>query len=282
MNHFQGKTALITGGSSGIGLATALQLAESGANITLLARDPQKLAKACAEVRARCLSPQQKIETLTLDLTNVDHCAPALSAYCQEKGVPDYLFNFAGYAHPGEFKDLDLSIHRQTMEVNYFGTLNAIQAVVPFMIQKRSGTIVNISSIAGFLGIYGYSAYSPSKYAVRALSDVLRYELQEYGIRVSVVFPPDTQTPQLDYENQLKPEITKILDESNKVMTADAVAKSILKDTAKGKYNITPGFDSSFYFFLVNSVGGLTYFVMDRMIASARRRIQAGKNNRSH
>ncbi len=174
------------------------------------------------------------------------------------------------------------------MDVNYFGTLHVIQSLLPGMIERGSGHIVNISSVAGILGVYGYSAYGPTKFAIRGLSDSLRYELAEHGIRVSVVFPPDTQTPQLDYENQYKPPVLVELDKANKVMTAEAVAQSILNGVARGQYAITPGFDSTLYYQLTNFFG-LVYPVMEFMVAQARRTLRkspnrdgAAKNNGRH
>jgi 3-dehydrosphinganine reductase len=161
------------------------------------------------------------------------------------------------------------------MDVNYFGTLYAIQSLLPGMIARGSGHIVNLSSVAGILGVYGYSAYGPTKFAIRGLSDTLRYELAEHGIRVSVVFPPDTQTPQLEYENQYKPPLLVELDKNNKVLSAETVAKSILKGVARGQYIITPGFDSTLYYQLTNFFG-LVYPVMEFMVAQARRAIRAG------
>jgi 3-dehydrosphinganine reductase len=99
------------------------------------------------------------------------------------------------------------------------------------------------------------------------------------GIRVSIVFPPDTQTPQLEYENQHKPPVLRELDKANKVLQPDTVADAVLKGVAKGRYVITPGFDSSLYFQLTNFFG-LVYPVMDRMVAAARKAVSRS-NGRS-
>ena len=91
------------------------------------------------------------------------------------------------------------------MDLNYFGTVNMVKALLPAMLERGSGHIVNISSVAAFLGVFGYSAYGASKYAVRGFSDVLRAEVKPLGVRVSVVFPPDMDTPGLANENKTKP-----------------------------------------------------------------------------
>lgn len=271
---FSNKLALITGGSSGIGLALAKQLTAQGAQVWIMARDPGKLSAAAAQIHSNGSS--NPVETLQADVADEAAVQAAVAALTERAGVPDLLFNCAGVAEAGRFVDHDLSIFRAMMEINYFGTLHMIQAVVPGMLQRGSGHIINFSSIAGFLGIYGYSAYGASKFAVRGLSDILRTELAEHGIRVSVVFPPDTDTPQLEYENHTKPPVTRELDKNNKVMQPEAVADAVLKGVARGRYVITPGFDSTLYFKLSNFFG-LVYPVMDWMVAVARR--AAGRDN---
>jgi 3-dehydrosphinganine reductase len=145
------------------------------------------------------------------------------------------------------------------------------------MIERASGTIVNISSMAGFLGAYGYTAYGASKYAVRGFSDALRAELKPLGITVHIVFPPDTDTPQLVYDNANKSFVTKELSGSAKVMSPDAVANSVINGINRRKYAIKPGFDTSFLYHLSHFLGDFTYPVMDLLISVAMR-----KERRSH
>jgi 3-dehydrosphinganine reductase len=139
------------------------------------------------------------------------------------------------------------------------------------MIKRGSGHIVNISSIAGFLGVYGYTAYGASKYAVRGFSDVLRAEMKPLGIQVSVVFPPDTDTPQLAYENQFKPPETKELAGNAHAVSPEIVAKAILRGVARRQYVIIPGFEGKLYYWLGGLVGTGLYPIMDLMVAQARR-----------
>ena len=285
--NYQGKLALITGGSSGIGLALAKKLAAQGCHVWLFARDPVKLDAACHEISAARLDPSQKVGATSVDITQKDSVASVTTELLQQAGVPDLLINSAGFVQPGLFSEQDLDVYRKTMDVNYFGTVYVTRAVLPAMLKRGSGHIVNISSEAGIIGLYGYSSYSPTKFAIRALSDSMRYELTDQGIRISVVFPPDTQTPQLEYEQPFKPPLLVELEKDNKVLSADAVADAIMKGIAQNRYIITPGSESPLYYGLTNFFG-LVYPVMDFMLAQARRSLRgrdgnsAAKNHGGH
>ena len=115
--------------------------------------------------------------------------------------------------------------------------------------------MVNISSIAGFLGVYGYWAYGASKFAVTGFSDVLRAELKPLGVDVSLVFPPDTRTEQLAYETRFKPAVTKALSGGSGVMEPERVADAILRGVTRKRYIITPGSEGRFFYRDAQSVG---------------------------
>lgn len=274
MKNFEGKSALITGGSSGIGLAMAEILAGYGAHVCLLARDPARLEAARQHVMDARRSASQQVNILPADVADYDHLRNVLTPVLDSSGVPDLLVNSAGITYPGLFENLALDIHRQNMEINYFGTLHTIQLVAPGMIRRGSGHIVNISSLVGIHGLYGYSAYSPSKFAVRGLSDSLRYELKPHGIQVSVAFPSDTQTPQLEFEKNLKPPVLRALADSNtRPFPAEAVAQKIIDGIRKEKYLILPSSDSVLLF-LVYSLfpGHALYWLVDRLMDQAYRK----------
>ncbi len=177
------------------------------------------------------------------------------------------LINSAGVAEPAEFGNMGIDKYHWLMDVNYFGTVHSVMAFLPLM--DDGSFIVNISSMAGYLGVYGYTAYSASKFAVRGFSDILRSELKPKNIFVSIVFPPDTQTPQLAYEEQFKSAITKKIAGSASVMLPEKVAHEIIKGIIKKKYLIFPGFDSKFFYHLSNFLGPLVYPLMDFMVSRA-------------
>jgi len=272
MNTFSGKLVLITGGSSGIGLALAKQLMELGANLWIVGRSQEKIDHSLAEIEKFRKTNKQFIHTASVDVIDFQSTNEVLNSLVSQDGVPDIVINSAGATMPGKFEELDIQVFSDLMDVNYFGTVNVIKVLIPHLIQRKTGHIVNISSIAGFGGVYGYTAYCASKYAVRGFSDALRPEMKPYGINVSVVFPPDTKTPQLEFEEPYKPAITKELSGNAAAMSAEAVASSIVKGISKNSYIIAPG-EASFWFFMSNILGKLTYPVMDLMIKDAQKKI---------
>ncbi len=276
-SFYENKLALVTGGSSGIGLALAKGIASQGGNVAILARHKDLLKAAETEILSARKDISQQVFTIAADITDADKLSVSLTKFKIDIGIPDIVINSAGVAHPGKFTTLDPEIFHWMMNVNYFGTVNVLKALLPEIQQRHSGNIVNISSIAGFIGVYGYSAYGASKYAVRGLSDVLRSELKPYGVKVSVVFPPDTQTPQLEYESKIKPFITKEVAGSANLMTAEAVANETLKKVAQGKYIILPGSEGKLLFTTQNLLGRGLYPVIDIMVNSAIAKIKFGK-----
>ena len=136
---------------------------------------------------------------------------------------------------------------------------------------NRNGQIVNFSSGAGFIPVFGFPAYGAAKFAVRGFSDVLRQEMKPYGIHVSVVFPPDTDTPQLHYENQFKPLETRRIAGAARTLTADQVAQALVRGIERRQPYILPSFDTKLYFLLTNGFTGLPRWIFDRIIAKARR-----------
>lgn len=276
MDKFSGKLALVTGGSSGIGLAVAAELLKRGARVAILARRKELLDSSILELNHYDQSANQLIFPLQADVTDPHGLQDVLGTFIQVNGVPDLVVNSAGVAHPGTFTALKPSVFHWMMDVNYFGTVNVLKIVVPEMQKRRTGSIVNISSVAGFIGVYGYTAYGASKFAVAGFSDALRAELKPYGIYVSIVFPPDTNTPQLEYEKTYKPFITQQIAGSSQVLPAEKVAKELITNVARHKYLVLPGSEAKLMYFAHHFVGGAIYPVMDWLVKNAIRKIKLG------
>lgn len=276
MDFYNDKSVLITGGSSGIGLALAGALIQHNCRVAILSRQKQLLDESSAHLHSLPGRYSQEVITLQADVTKRVELNEILDEFTHLHGVPDMVVNCAGVAHPGTFTSLKPEIFDWMMDVNYFGTVNVLKNLVPAMKNRRSGVIVNISSIAGFLGIYGYTAYSASKFAVTGLTDALRSELKPSKIHVSIVFPPDTQTPQLDYEKKYKPFVTQQVAGTARLMSADAVAQEIIRSVSRKKYIILPGFEGKLIYNLKNIVGKNLHPILDIITRSAIRKIKLG------
>lgn len=274
--YYSKKLALVTGGSSGIGLAIATELVKQNAHVVILARNKNPLDQALEVLETHRVSRDQKISALQADVTQRSRLTATLSEFVAANGVPDIVVNSAGVAHPGTFTTLQPEIFDWMMDVNYFGTVNVLKALVPGMKKRKSGTIINISSVAGFIGVYGYTAYGASKFAVAGFSDALRSELKLYGIQVSVVYPPDTQTPQLEYESKIKPFITKQIAGSTNPLTTHQVAREIIKRVARKKYLVLPGAEAKFLYSANNLVGRFIFPIMDMLAKFAIRKVKLG------
>jgi 3-dehydrosphinganine reductase len=235
--------AIITGGSSGIGLAIAQKLAAQGAQVSIIARTPEKLDAARQQIETQRRSPSQQVLTLAADVAERAQAEHAIAVAIEQLGTPDLLVNCAGIARPGYFQEIPIEVFERTMAVNYLGSLYCIRAALPAMEQQQRGHLVCVSSGAGLVGLYGYTAYCPSKFALRGLAEALRGELKPKGIQVSVVYPPDTDTPQLAEENKTKPPITKEITATAKTWSADDVAQVILDGVERRAFAITPGLE---------------------------------------
>jgi 3-dehydrosphinganine reductase len=168
-------------------------------------------------------------------------------------------------------EDLDLDIFRQLMDVNYFGSVYMTKAVLPKMKERGWGHIVFISSLGGLISAFGYTAYCASKFALHGFADALRQEVEPCGIKLSILCPVDTDTPQLAYENEFKPKETRLLARFTGVASPESVAEELLSGVTRGKYLIIPGFDGKLMILLKRLLGRGFDKGMDLIIAMSRR-----------
>ena len=183
------QTALVTGASSGIGLETALALAEAGYSTYASLRNPAKeyVIREAAEGRG------VRVRTVPMDVTVQDSVDSAVRHILQEDGGIGVLVNCAGCLALGSLEDVSLDEVRRQMEVNFFGAVRATKAVLPSM-RPAGGRIINTSSVGGLVGFPLSSAYVASKFALEGLTESLRYELKRFGILVSAVEPGVVRT----------------------------------------------------------------------------------------
>ncbi|MDH4139868.1 MAG: SDR family oxidoreductase [Coriobacteriia bacterium] len=268
---FTDAIAIVTGGSSGIGLATAVALAERGAHVAIVARDPEKLESAKARIRAARADASQRVLSASADLSQFNQTKTVIDRLAADGMVPDILVNSAGTILPGEFSSMPLEFLTRNMESGYFSVVWPCRATVPYMIERGSGHIVNVSSVAGFLGVYGYTGYAAAKYATMGFTEALRCEMKPHGVRVSVVCPPDTDTPALQYEKTLRPPETDALAGKIKPVPPERVADAIVRGIERNKYYMIPDLTSRFYMRLKGVLPELFFAIVDGDVAKARR-----------
>lgn len=230
--------AFVTGGSSGIGLAAALRLARGHRRLGLFARDAVRLEQA-AEVIRRAV-PGTEVHCYAVDVSDAGAVRQAVEQAVDAIGAPRRVILSAGVLELGETGVLTVAAHRRVMDINYFGCLWTIRAVLPHM--TRGSAIGIVGSAGGIIGVYGYSAYAPSKFALRGLADVLRVELAGRGIAVTLCLPPDTETPMLAEEERQRSTVTAEMAASGGRMTADAVAIRLLEGMDRGRFLVLPNF----------------------------------------
>lgn len=259
------KHVIITGGSSGLGFATAQRMLARGASVSLIARNRIRLVEAAERLQPLVNRAGQRIEIATADVRVRNDVSQAIADLIQRAGPCDVLIAAAGGVQAGAFQQLDEQIFHDLMELNYFGTLHAIRAVVPHMQSRRVGTLVAVSSMAGFVGSLGYSAYTPSKFAIRGLMEVLRQELKAYNITSSVVYPSDLpmaveqRTTNGDGQSSNQAQLNP-----------DRLAQAIVRGILKRRFIITADAQSSW---LVR-VGNFASPLLNRFFARPMKRLQ--------
>lgn len=262
MDFYRGKRVFITGGSSGIGRSTAHLLTDWGAQVWIAARGEQRLKDVASELNCGYS---------VMDVGDRASVQAGTAEVLTGLGGVDIVINNAGIAHPAAVMDTPDQVFEDMMRINYMGTVHVTRAFLPHLREQRSGHICNVASLLGFMGIYGYTAYAASKFAITGFSDCLRQELVGSGVGISVLFPPDTDTPQLHEENKIKPEETKAVAGEIKPLSAETVATSMLTGIRKGTYHIVPGAMSKLTYFMYRHAPGLVRWIIDNDLKKAQR-----------
>lgn len=263
MKFYQGKVVYITGGSSGIGLECAKLCAKLGAHVLVIARDEEKLKRAREEIYAQRKNPSQRVGWESLDVTDVKEVSRRVSEMVRKHGAPDVLIASAGASFADYFENITYEKFDEIMKVNVYGIRNIVHALFPYMKNKNS-RIAIVSSLAGLVGVFGYTAYGTSKYAAVGFAECLRGELKRFGIAVSVVCPPEVDTPLLQKELEGAPIEARAVKKFAGLLQPEYVARVIMKGIAKNKFMIIPGFRArTSAFFHRHSGGKISRFVSD-------------------
>ncbi len=269
---FKGKVAIICGGSTGMGKATAKEIVQLGGSVCIIARRPDVLSEAAADIKSAIKGESQFIEMIPCDTTDIEALQPLIKKFIDNHGVPDYLINAVGYAYPSYVQDLKLDDFKKNLDTNYYGQLVPILILIPYFMKEKKGYIANISSMMGYFGIMGYATYAPSKFAIVGLTEVLRHELKPYNINFSILYPPDTNTPGFEKENTTKPKECAIMSGRAKILQPEQIAEAFIDGILKNKFNILPG-EAKFIWKMYRHFPKLVRSVIDRDYKKARKKL---------
>ena len=264
------KPVFVVGGSTGIGLELAKVFSSRGANVYIFARNKDHLELAIQEIASKKIRADQKFDYRQMDVSQPDNVAAVMEETIAVSGAPAILLNCAGRAYPDYFENITNEQFYQTMSTNFFSIWYIIKIILPYM-KKNGGKIVNISSMCGVMGVFGYTDYCASKHAIIGFSEALRSEIKRYKIDVSVVCPPDTDTPGFHKENETKPRETVEISKGAKLMQPSEVAAEIIKGIDKGKELIIPGSDGRTLVLLKRLFPALLEKIMDSSIEKAQK-----------
>ena len=269
MLNFRNQGIVITGGSSGLGLELARHLAKEGARLTLIARDRDRLERAAQELRAQPGGATVRIESLDIrDEAAVQACMQRIA---DADGRIDMLINSAGILREGRIESLPLKDFREVMEINFFGLLIATRAALPYL-KASHGRLVNIASVAGLTGVFGYTPYCSSKHALVGLTESLRYELAPMGITVHLVCPGEFDSPMTDELDASRTPENRAHTQTIPKASVESIAEATLAGIRSDRFLIVPGRMTRTVAFALRHFPALTRALGDRTIS----RVQHG------
>lgn len=227
----KGKVVIITGASSGIGRACAVHFAKTGSKVVLAARNSEKLKEAVESIHANggdCIA-------VSADVSREEDCERLINTAVEKYGAIDVLINNAGISMRSLFKDLELDVIRQVMDVNFWGTVYCTKFALPYLLESK-GSVVGVSSIAGYVGLPARTGYSASKFAMQGFLDALRSENRGNGLHVLIACPGFTSSnirnTALTGDGSMQGESPR---EEQKMMQPEEVAERIYKGIVKRK-----------------------------------------------
>ncbi|KAI8453726.1 hypothetical protein BY996DRAFT_7137945 [Phakopsora pachyrhizi] len=240
----ESKHCYIGGGSQGLGLALACLLAEAGSDVTIVSRSQEKLNDALRKINTFRKSPGQKFLALSYDLSSFESSQEAFDRACIpfDGRCPDYVFCCTGGAAGilGYFIQLSPDQLRRSIEVNLLTAVWTTRIAARKMAKQGvKGRLVLTSSILGFFGLPGYSAYTTSKHALRGLAESLRLEMILYDIKVHCYFPATILSPGFDEEQKCKPELTKEIEGVDEGQSPEKCAKKLIRGLKNDQFLIT-------------------------------------------
>lgn len=248
IKDFDGRICVVTGAASGIGRAAAIELAGKGARLALCDRNPDALAETARECAARAASGSTagaatKPFVQAFDITSTEETEAFAAAVFAELGVPEAVFHVAGISIWGAIDVMPQSDWERLIDINLMGTVRVVRAFVPAMISAgRPGALAMVSSAAGLIGMPWHSAYSATKFGVRGIAEVLRFDLESKQISIHVVTPGAVDTPlvkslEISGVDTSDPAVAKAQQQfSRHAVSPEQAAAKMIAGVTKGKY----------------------------------------------
>lgn len=266
MKDLHGKTAFITGGSSGIGLETARLLASKGCHIVLFARNPEKLEKARSLLLNYRKALSQKVEIHTMDVTDPKNVEQAVKKAVETAGAPDVVISNAGKGFGNYFENTPFEVFDQVMRTNVYGVRNMTAAALPYL-EQNQGHLVIVASLAGMAALPGYTAYGTSKFAAVGFAKCLRPELKTKGVGLTLVCPPEVYTAMVEEELKTLPKEYRAVKLMAGIEPLEKVARDIVRGIEKNRFVVITGLMAKMSYYLVKFFPGrISNWVTDLMV----------------
>ena len=274
MSYCNGKKVFISGGTAGIGRALAREMARTGASVVVAARTQQGLDRTVDELRAA--GPHGIHGAVQADVADAAAVVLAAQRAVEILGGLDILVCMSGYSKAGPTTEVDDADFRRLMDVNFFGHVNVFRALQDHFITQGHGDVVFVSSMVATFSVWGYGAYSASKFAITGFAQALRQEMMLHGVRVKLFLPPTTDTPGYARENEGKPALLHEL-ESGSALNAthdpDKIARAFLSWLPTKRFFGIATWDSKLQWFLARHAPELMLTIADSELRGAKRRL---------
>ena len=263
--RFKDKVVVVTGASSGIGRAAALEFAREGAKTVLVSRSREKLQRVAEEIGG--FNPD--VLVVPADVSSPVQVRGMVEQVVSKYGRVDVLFNNAGSSYVGRVEDDDFAVNaKKMMDADYFGTVNVTKDVLPVMKRRGSGHIMNMSSVVGRKAFPHFGGYSAAMHAITGFTDALRQELRGTGINVSTIHPALTQTPLLESVNpeDMPPPFRRLTP-----ISVETVAKAVVDGVVHNRARIVVPFQPRFLYLadmLAPGIGDLAVRLLQNKVFS--------------
>ena len=270
MKDLNGKNVVITGGSYGIGLEIARAFLKEGANVFTIARNKEKLDASVEDIK-KDVRGSRTVKGYQGDVGDWAVISQTIEQIANDNGGIDVVVNNAGIYIPDYFEDQDVEVFERTDRTNYLGSVFTTKAALAHLLKHKKSAVVFVSSTVGVTGIFGYSSYGPTKAAVISLAEAVSRELRSKGLEVSVLYPPDTETPGHAVELETRPVECNAISESAKTMSSAEVADAFIAAFKKGKFTIMMDFDTKLLYRLNGISHKFVDLYLDRIVKKCRR-----------